>query len=154
MAKQLELRRGTTQANNLFTGAAGEVTMDTDTKQLRVHDGVKTGGYAIDTLVDFQAPSAGNNYTWYRKYSSGWVEQGGNVTATSDASYNVALPVTMANNKYTVFVTRDNGSQEHGEGSINARWCEVWSRTTSSFYTWGIYGDSTDFSWQVSGMAA
>ena len=104
-------------------------------------------------VIAFQMPTANNNYTWYRKYADGWVEQGGNVTATSDASYNVALPVTMANNKYTVFVTRDNGSQDHGEGSINARWCEVWSRTTSSFYTWGIYGDSTDFSWQVSGMA-
>ena len=100
MAKQLELRRGTTQANNLFTGATGEVTMDTDTKQLRVHDGVKTGGYAIDTLVAFQAPNAGNNYTWYRKYSSGWIEQGWRQT-WSGAWTTVTLPVPMADANYT-----------------------------------------------------
>lgn len=100
MAKQLELRRGTTQANNLFTGVVGEVTMDTDTKQLRVHDGVKTGGYAVDTLVAFQAPSAGNNYTWYRKYASGWIEQGWRQT-WSGAWTTVTLPVPMADANYT-----------------------------------------------------
>lgn len=100
MAKQLELRRGTTQANNLFTGATGELTMDTDTKQLRVHDGVKTGGYAVDTLVAFQAPSAGNNYTWYRKYASGWIEQGWRQT-WSGAWTTVTLPVPMADANYT-----------------------------------------------------
>ena len=105
-------------------------------------------------VVEFQAPTATNNYTWYRKYADGWVEQGGNVSTSSDSAYNVVLPVTMANNKYTALVTRDNGSQDHGSGTINARWCEVWSRTTTSFYTWGKYGDATDFSWQVSGMAA
>lgn len=105
-------------------------------------------------VIAFQAPTAGNNYTWYRKYADGWVEQGGNVSTSSDSAYNVVLPVTMANDKYTALITRDNGSQDHGSGTINARWCEVWSRTTTSFYTWGKYGDATDFSWQVSGMAA
>ena len=28
-------------------------------------------------VVDKQDPSSSNNYTWYRKYSDGWVEQGG-----------------------------------------------------------------------------
>lgn len=28
-------------------------------------------------VVSKQDPTADNNYTWYRKYSDGWVEQGG-----------------------------------------------------------------------------
>ena len=27
--------------------------------------------------IEFQAPTAENGYTWYRKYADGWVEQGG-----------------------------------------------------------------------------
>lgn len=50
MAKQLQLRRGTTVQNDAFTGAIGELTMDTDKKQLRVHDGVTQGGKTIPDL--------------------------------------------------------------------------------------------------------
>jgi hypothetical protein len=35
MATQLQFRRGTTAQNNGFTGAAGEVSIDTDSKGLR-----------------------------------------------------------------------------------------------------------------------
>ena len=31
----------------------------------------------IDYVVESQLPTAENNYTWYRLYKSGWVEQGG-----------------------------------------------------------------------------
>ena len=27
-----------------------------------------------DVVVEYQMPNANNNYTWYRKYASGWVE--------------------------------------------------------------------------------
>ncbi len=39
MSTQLQLRRGTTAQNNSFTGAAGEVSVDTQTDNIRVHDG-------------------------------------------------------------------------------------------------------------------
>ena len=45
MAKQIQLRRGTTAENNGFTGAVGEVTVDTDKDVLVVHDGVTDGGF-------------------------------------------------------------------------------------------------------------
>lgn len=48
MAKQIQLRRGTTTENNAFKGALGELTYDTEKKQLRVHDGITVGGKAID----------------------------------------------------------------------------------------------------------
>jgi len=44
MARQVQLRRGTTAQNDKFTGAPGEVTVDTDRNTLRVHDGVTPGG--------------------------------------------------------------------------------------------------------------
>lgn len=84
MAEQLQLRRGIEQAQDLFTGAEGEVTMATDTKELRVHDGMKVGGFRVPTLVAVQYPSSANNYTWYRKYSDGWVEMGGKISYAGD----------------------------------------------------------------------
>lgn len=44
MATQVQFRRGTTVQNNAFTGAQGEVTVDTDLKTLRIHDGTTAGG--------------------------------------------------------------------------------------------------------------
>ena len=48
MAIQIQLRQGTTTENNAFTGANGELTYDTEKKQLRVHDGSTVGGKVID----------------------------------------------------------------------------------------------------------
>lgn len=45
MAKRVQLRRGTTAQTNAFTGAIGEVTVDTDKDVLVVHDGVTGGGF-------------------------------------------------------------------------------------------------------------
>lgn len=47
MAKQLQLRRGTTAQHASFTGAPGEVTVDTDKKALVVHDGATAGGVPV-----------------------------------------------------------------------------------------------------------
>jgi len=44
MAKLLRLRRGTTTQHNTFTGAEGEVTIDTSKDTAVVHDGVTAGG--------------------------------------------------------------------------------------------------------------
>ena len=47
MAKRVQLRRGTTAQNNAFTGAVGEVSVDTDKDVLVVHDGVTAGGFPV-----------------------------------------------------------------------------------------------------------
>lgn len=44
MAKQLQIRRGTTAQHASFTGLVGELSVDTDTDQLRVHDGSTASG--------------------------------------------------------------------------------------------------------------
>ena len=54
-------------------------------------------------VVEFQAPTVANNYTWYRKYADGWVEQGGlyiDDSGSGSTEYNVVFPIIMANNTY------------------------------------------------------
>ena len=50
MALQIQLRSGTATEHNTFTGALGEVTVDTTNKTLRVHDGTTAGGTRLATL--------------------------------------------------------------------------------------------------------
>lgn len=47
MPTQLQFRRGTTSQNNGFTGAVGELTIDTDTDAIILHDGSAAGGIEI-----------------------------------------------------------------------------------------------------------
>ena len=148
MSKQWQIRRGTTADNDAFTGAQGEVTMDTDKNQIRLHDGVKQGGYAFgDSVIEFQLPTAENGYTWYRKYRSGWVEQGGMVSAgTGDST--VTLLVEMSDIHYRPFVSRLSGATT--TQAIN-----YWARIPTSTTSFQVYISSgTDIAWEVKGMAA
>ena len=52
MAKKLQLRRGTTSQHSSFTGAVGEVTVDTDKKVVVVHDGSTAGGIPLSKASD------------------------------------------------------------------------------------------------------
>jgi len=47
MAIQLQLRRGSTVQHSTFTGAIGEITVDTDLQTIRVHDGSTPGGIPL-----------------------------------------------------------------------------------------------------------
>ena len=61
MPTQLQFRRGTTAQNNSFTGAVGELSIDTDTENIRLHDGSAAGGAEIvpaGTIVAYGAASA------------------------------------------------------------------------------------------------
>ena len=48
MAGQLKLRRGTTSQLANYIGSEGELTYDTQKKQIRVHDGITVGGKVVD----------------------------------------------------------------------------------------------------------
>ena len=52
MATQIQTRRGTTTQHSSFTGAAGEITVDTDKNTVVVHDGSTAGGHAIEAGVN------------------------------------------------------------------------------------------------------
>lgn len=150
MSNQWQARRGTTAQNDAFTGASGEITYDTDSQGLRVHDGTKQGGYLVDTVVEYQKPTAENNYTWYRLYASGWVEQGG-ILVVASSGVAITLPIVMANNTYGCLATAISDISVDGVG------LQMYGRTTTLFYLRNKnYGSSLSIgaTWQVSGMAA
>ena len=66
MAKQIQLRRGTTSQHSSFTGAVGEITIDTDKDEIRIHDGSTAGGIAVpgyalkQDLLNGQSDGVGN----------------------------------------------------------------------------------------------
>ena len=53
MATQLQLRKGTTAETSTFTGAEGEVTVDTTKNTLVVHDGVTAGGHPLMNEISY-----------------------------------------------------------------------------------------------------
>lgn len=108
-----------------------------------------------DYVVDWQVPSATNGYTWYRKYKSGWVEQGCigpvNVTVASSGSVNsFDLPVKMASNKYAVSAILN--------GTYGGTVIRIGSETSESVLKLALASvsgvTSSALQWQVSGMAA
>ena len=58
---QVQLRRGTTAQHGLFTGAQGELTVDTDKNALVLHDGTTQGGRIVgDSLSVKNYGAVGN----------------------------------------------------------------------------------------------
>ncbi len=51
MSKQVQFRRGTTSQHSTFTGAVGEITVDTDKNTAVVHDGSTAGGHPLATSL-------------------------------------------------------------------------------------------------------
>lgn len=57
--KQVQFRRGTALQNDGFVGAEGEITVDTDNFNARLHDGITPGGKAF--LMDGDVVSGGGS---------------------------------------------------------------------------------------------
>ena len=99
----------------------------------------------VDCLIESQAPSADNNYTWYRKYKSGWVEQGG-VIAVGGDNVSVVFPLEMANTNYQILGGVADRSAAQGWRYAN--------KTTTGF-TKNIIGNvDCGGSYEVRGMGA
>jgi hypothetical protein len=55
MPIQVKFRRGTATQHNSFTGANGEITVDTTNKTLRVHDNSTVGGIRLARFSELSA---------------------------------------------------------------------------------------------------
>lgn len=144
MATQLQLRKGTKVQNDAFTGAEGELTYDSTTKGIRIHDGITQGGHEIPMLIAVQRPTAENDYTWYRLWSDGWVEQGQKII---DTTTTITLPVEMENDWYTITTAQNGGAS----GTISR--CAITNQTTTGFTIVNSAANMRPIFWQVSGMA-
>ena len=60
MSKQVQLRRGTSAENEAFTGAVGELTVDTTNNGLRLHDAATPGGQQFAPLNYYVAGGTAN----------------------------------------------------------------------------------------------
>ena len=114
---------------------------------------------AVDYVVEKQDPTSANGYTWYRKYKSGWVEQGGfasNLAWTGQgASKTITLPIVMNDSNYTVSATMGKNNT-----SWNCPGCRGFAESTTQISV-GIaslgnnnQGTVKKVYWQVSGMSA
>ena len=86
MAKKLQLRGGTTSEHSSFTGAVREVTVDTDLKTLKVHDGSTAGGTQLAKLSDVTGGTSAGSFTT--------LAASGDVTIDTDT-----IKVDSANNR-------------------------------------------------------
>lgn len=156
-------KRGDGAVNDAYTGVPGEITVDMDAKTVRVHDGETTGGVAMaramdtigDWVVESQLPTAENNYTWYRKYKSGWVEMGGCITNQNDGQVHITyLPICMQDTSYTY-----NDYFINISAYINNAWQIkdhpniLTTKNTNSFSRYFPDNVQTIY-WQVSGISA
>ena len=111
----------------------------------------------IDYVVEWQTPTSSNNYTWYRLYKSGWIEQGGEVTQSSSTSFSTTLTFSKTMNDTHYFLSWAGGAdQNDGAGAYGAIQYNTTTITTNSV---GVYvGNSnanfTVMKWKVEGFAA
>lgn len=104
---------------------------------------------AYDYVVASQKPSSGNSYTWYRRYKSGWVEQGGqiNPSVATNSGKVITLPVVMSDANYCAFSnTSYTGNDAPNYGNV------VKTTTTTSITVGHLVNYTTN--WCVSGKAA
>ena len=125
MAKLLKLRRGTTSNHGSFTGAEGEVTVDTDKDTLVVHDGAQAGGRALlredmsnlpagtidNADVNASAAIAGTkispDFGSQNITTTGTISSSGDITITNT---NPKLILNDSNNTSDFEVQNDNGN--------------------------------------------
>ena len=104
-------------------------------------------------VIEFQAPTAEYNYTWYRKYADGWVEQGGVFDApnnTAGVEKTITLPLPMTNDKYTITIGVRNTTNDYDVYLFVA----TKTSTTITFKCNIANAALADQNWQVSGMSA
>jgi len=89
MPTTVQFRRGTTAQNNSFTGALGEISIDTDLDVIRVHDGSTAGGFALVGATSTQ--------TLTNKTFSGNTNFAGNIFPTGNANANIGSTTLQFN---------------------------------------------------------
>lgn len=108
MSTQIQSRRGTTAQHSSFTGAAGEITVDTDKNTVVVHDGSTAGGHPLLGEGD-AVPAAGGQFT-------GNVEIGTGIDLNTDGTASFNGSVTVAGG-----VTPTSGIAAYSAGQLSIR---------------------------------
>ena len=119
---------------------AGDPTLD-DIKSALVIIQARLGQLESRRYVKETGKSS-DGTSWYRKWSDGWIEQGGYNAGGSDyGDSTVTLPTSFAGTSYSVFVQNENGSWDYDSKMI--------SRTNSSYVIGTRFGKN--FHWHACG---
>lgn len=51
---RVKFLRGTANENSIYTGTEGEITIDLENKDIRMHDGIRKGGYRIPNITQIK----------------------------------------------------------------------------------------------------
>ena len=94
MPTQVQTRRGTTSQHSSFTGAAGELTVDTDKKTVVVHDGSTAGGAPLLREDQSNLPTSAPTTGIYNASGSLGVATNSTGRLFIDASGNVEIAGT------------------------------------------------------------
>ena len=94
MATQVQNRRGTTAEHSTFTGANGELTVDTTKRTLVVHDGATAGGRPLLREDQSNLPTSAPTTGIYNASGSLAISTGGSGRLFVDASGNVLIGAT------------------------------------------------------------
>lgn len=91
-------------------------TANSEVKKTLVALGERTGTY----LVDKRETST----TWYRKYSDGWVEQGGNVASVGyNKPASVTYPVAFGDSNFSLCVGNKANNKEINYSIMSVKSC-------------------------------
>lgn len=114
-----------------------------------IHDSISTLNTRTmglqDYVIESQIPSEENNYTWYRKYKSGWVEQGGHTTS-SDAGTICSFPVEMRDTNYSALVSVTGDSSSNFSTAVKTK--------QTNYITVSTYTETRPCDWMIFGFSA
>lgn len=130
----VQFRRGTAAQNNAFTGAAGELSVDSSLNTIRVHDGTTVGGTAL--LVAADSIAYDYNFTGTTTSTTPTA-----VTAFATATYRSGKLVMQVVNGSTyrileLLVLHDGTNVTLSENYANAN--EIQTATTNTTFTASI----------------
>lgn len=147
------------EIHNEIVAVSAQITALGDVSQIRSNistlDNRTTG--ILDYVVASQIPTSENNYTWYRKYKSGWIEQGGRNDGMSTVA-TITMPNAMADITYGVLITRLYPTTADDPVAISH---QVRNLTTTTFQVRQTFaasgvghGSSYAYNWVIYGVCA
>lgn len=110
MSKQIQRRRGSTAEHASFTGAAGELTVDTTKKTVVVHDGTTAGGTPLAKEAHSHAEGSDTAAGMLEVATAAEIRNNGtaNRALVTDQVWSSASPVNLGNVTGNVTLTFSN----------------------------------------------
>lgn len=142
MSTILQFRRGNTSQNLSYTGAVGEITVDTTLKTLRLHDGSTAGGTIIG-VSGYTTTATAAGTTTLTSASTQFQFFTGSTTQT------VVLPVTSTLNLGNYYVIVNNSTGNITVQSSGANNILVMPGSTAATFTVILTSGTTAASWSA-----